>query len=542
MNQLFRFGQRIGKPVSEIQKHIYSKLTSILTKPNVNGTSNNIQTIQTEVMETEETDISSGEEAYYQAAIGKVTNTPSSNRKQGIFQSHLNKTNDRESSTEVESEMEWRKVERKKRKASTRTINEDDKRVRKGSFENKEGSCSNRKKGKEQNIRNEKKSMIVEIRDVGEKSCISKISPARLIKEITSKYGEVSKITKEKGSLKVTCIDETQMKKILEMTELIHTPVKVAQHLPITQIRGVIHKVDTLITEEELNELLKEQGVTYVKRFNKRINGELSPTPSVLLVFKGPNLPHHVSFLYQKYVVDEFVPTVTRCHKCQQFGHIQKNCKGHLRCVRCGEAHTFEMCPNKDHPKCLRCNLNHSAAYQGCTYYKEAKNIQHVSLQNNLTYAQATKIYHQEKREENHSKDRDSSNKNIIKPPKRKKIPDQPNTSEADVEQIPITVKRSTIKTATMSTQTETAEKSVQTDAQEFTSNHRPNEAEESGPVIPASTENARVDFLAFITFIVNNLDKETSHSNRIRLVVDAAKRCLDINEVSPEMIHDRLQ
>ncbi|XP_063971424.1 uncharacterized protein LOC135158067 [Lytechinus pictus] len=334
------------------------------------------------------------------------------------------------------------------------------------------------------------------------------------------------------------------MKKILEMTELSHTPVKVAQYIPITQIRGVIHKVDTLITEEELNELLKEQGVTYVKRFNKRINGELSPTPSVLLVFKGPNLPHHVSFLYQKYVVDEFVPTVTRCHKCQQFGHIQKNCKGHLRCVRCGEAHTFEMCPNKDSPKCLRCNLNHSAAYQGCTYYKEAKNIQNVSLQNNLTYAQATKIYHQEKREENHSKDRESSNKNIIKPPKGKKIPDQPNILEAKVDQIP-TVKRSTIKTATISTQTETAEKSVQTDAQEFTckeNNHRPNEAEESGPVIPASTENARVDFLAFITFIVNNLDKETSHSNRIRLVVEAAKRCLVINEVSPEMIHDRLQ
>jgi len=49
------------------------------------------------------------------------------------------------------------------------------------------------------------------------------------------------------------------------------------------------------------------------------------------------------------------------------------------------------------------------------------------------------------------------------------------------------------------------------------------------------------LDFLAFITFVINSLEKETTHSNRIRLVVEAARQCLGIHAISPEMIHSRL-
>ena len=62
------------------------------------------------------------------------------------------------------------------------------------------------------------------------------------------------------------------------------------------------------------------------------------------------------------------------------------------RCVRCGEPHTFEQCPQKDTPKCVNCGGAHSAAYGGCVAAKTATEVQKVKLEKKVTYAQAIKI------------------------------------------------------------------------------------------------------------------------------------------------------
>lgn len=46
---------------------------------------------------------------------------------------------------------------------------------------------------------------------------------------------------------------------------------------------------------------------------------------------------------YERYRVVEFV-TITRCFKCQEFGHMSGQCKGELRCPKCSEGHKLSDC------------------------------------------------------------------------------------------------------------------------------------------------------------------------------------------------------
>ena len=64
---------------------------------------------------------------------------------------------------------------------------------------------------------------------------------------------------------------------------------------------------------------------------------------------------------------------------------------------------------------------------------------------------------------------------------------------------------------------------------------------EPNGDQVSEQITNVNVDFLSFITVIINSLEKDTTQENRIKLVVEAAKRCLKI-DVDAEVIHKRIK
>ncbi|KAI4472424.1 hypothetical protein M0802_016837 [Mischocyttarus mexicanus] len=72
--------------------------------------------------------------------------------------------------------------------------------------------------------------------------------------------------------------------------------------------------------------------------------------------------------------------TVSRCYKCQAFGHVAKYCRAnHETCGHCGqEGHSFKACPKKDqNPVCVNCRRagkvgNHSSRSSDCPAYKFA--------------------------------------------------------------------------------------------------------------------------------------------------------------------------
>ena len=73
-----------------------------------------------------------------------------------------------------------------------------------------------------------------------------------------------------------------------------------------------------------------------------------------------------------------------------EFGHVAAICRGKKRCGKCGgEDHEYGQCQEGVSVKCCNCGGSHSAAYKGCQAHKRAAEVQRVKVEEKLTYAEA---------------------------------------------------------------------------------------------------------------------------------------------------------
>jgi len=122
------------------------------------------------------------------------------------------------------------------------------------------------------------------------------------------------------------------------------------------------------------------------------VDGQFRPTGAVIIAYEK-ELPGVVYIGLTRYRVSLYVPTPTRCDKCQRFGHCADQCTSvQLRCSRCGKNHEFKDCTaEKERAKCANCGENHSSAYRGCKKYREVKESLKVAATEKLSYADALK-------------------------------------------------------------------------------------------------------------------------------------------------------
>ena len=209
----------------------------------------------------------------------------------------------------------------------------------------------------------------------------------------------------------VQCKTQKQHRNLNQIQSIGNIPVKVQEK--IVGVKGVISGIPVDMTEKEIEQELKCQKVIAVKRITKKIKEnkgnenetnqpEYFPTRSVILTFNS-ELPEKVSMFFQTFRVSLYIPLVPRCYRCQMFGHGIAHCRSKLRCVRCGDPHTFEQCQRKEDPKCVNCGEAHSAAYNGCKEAKKAKQVQQFKCENKLTYAQASKAWNEKQRHDQNS-------------------------------------------------------------------------------------------------------------------------------------------
>lgn len=460
-----------------------------------------------------------------------------------VYNKNAGKSNDREIEGMDDDvaggwQKQRRRMKRKDRPSHSKSFMEvelDEKRLRKNSTTSTGTSFTTEKIHSEKTVEAQNLEFNLTVIFTGLQGNICLISPVKLAQAINKAIGKTDKMfkIKEKKILKVKCMNPKQVKRALEIQELAGLPVSVENWKPyIENNKGVIHKVDTLITEEELYEELKDQGVTHTKRFMKRIDGEMCPTPSVLLFFKPQVKPTFVTIIAEKYWIAEYRAPLKRCFKCQQFGHIAKDgCK--VVCVRCGGNHSFSDCQVKDNPKCFRCQGNHSAAYQGCPAYKEAKEIQELKIDFKISYAQATKQYRTQQSSVHTQELKTTQNETESKPAETQTSPNK--NIQQPIENI--------VSMKSIGTQTD--DPVLYTPAM-----NNPNSKETAMEIdhttqstIDNSKFNLDVAFLSFISIIIDNLDKGSVNTgtNTIKMVVEAAKSCLDI-DVEEDVIRKRLK
>ena len=390
--------------------------------------------------------------------------------------------------------------------------------------------------------RNHRRTVELSVTVEGVDTNIAKINPVKMAKFLHQEVGQVEKVERRRKSLKIICKNVKQVTKLKNTIDFAGMTVKVSQYDPNEHKKKAVIRVSTDVEEKDLLELLKKDKVVAVKRFKKKINGEMKNTPSVLLTFDRKEIPKELLFAFERYKVSEYVPPVPRCFKCQRFGHVADGCYSKARCVRCGGEHSYNECENKETPKCCRCNENHSAAYLGCGKYKEAIKIQSLKLSENISYAAATKKFHgtkipvpaQAERNNRHLLLNNNQQKTQINEREPQPEP-QPGSSR--------TLGSEQGRNSTPNTQAQRITKkkpTTHTSAPLIQSEVQLNESENILKNFDITVNS--LDFLAFIVFVINNVEHETTNSNRIRLVVEAARYCLGVNTIHPEMIHERLR
>lgn len=156
--------------------------------------------------------------------------------------------------------------------------------------------------------------------------------------------------------------------------------------------RLIIYDVPRDLSEDSLVEAMHMQNADFMNKlqFNKEFKlvfktgnkkkdvvnwvAEVSPSLRKLLVSKN-----RVFVGWRSCNIQDFI-NLTRCYRCQSFGHIAKYCKASSdTCGHCGEdGHNFENCPNKNkretcvHCKRIKKSDEHSSRAKNCPVYMMA--------------------------------------------------------------------------------------------------------------------------------------------------------------------------
>ena len=136
----------------------------------------------------------------------------------------------------------------------------------------------------------------------------------------------------------IECGKRAQAQNLLRTNRFIDRPVKVLIHKTLNTSRGVIRCRDLAdMSEVEIRDELKDQGVVGVNRVTLKKERKVIPTNTLFLTFGSPELPKEITVGYLKVKVDLFVPNPMRCFNCNKFGHTNQRCKVAAKCPDCGK-------------------------------------------------------------------------------------------------------------------------------------------------------------------------------------------------------------
>ena len=196
--------------------------------------------------------------------------------------------------------------------------------------------------------------------------------------------------TPANGSLIVRTQSRSQTKALLKVTSFCEKPVTVSLHSSRNSTKGTIFAPEMrFMTEAEILDGLKCEGVSHVRRLTSFKDGQRRDTSLLVLTFETTSLPDTLLAGYIRYDVRVFVPNPLRCFQCQRFGHASKFCKQTARCSKCGEA-PHDNAPCSAPTKCLSCeSRDHATNSTQCPVWKKEKEICSVKVTTGVSYQQA---------------------------------------------------------------------------------------------------------------------------------------------------------
>lgn len=191
----------------------------------------------------------------------------------------------------------------------------------------------------------------------------------------------------------VKCDSLEQANKLIKVTQLIdNTTVKISMHKTLNSNRCVVFCKEALdMSEEELVEELKPQGVLEVKRLTRKADGNVTPLPTLILTLDGTTTPETINFGALRLRTRAYYPSPLLCYNCLRFGHMAKVCKGAKRCSKCSQEHDDTMCESET--SCVNCKGEHSALDKKCPVYRKELEIVKIKINKGISFNDAKREY-----------------------------------------------------------------------------------------------------------------------------------------------------
>jgi hypothetical protein len=224
---------------------------------------------------------------------------------------------------------------------------------------------------------------------------LSKLSPFALQKGIQGLAGVAKNITRlRSGQILIEVDKKSHANNLLQSTMIVDVPIRISSHKSLNYKKGIIRSRDLKgCSDEEIlkSDGAKQQGITGVKRFKIKKNGEIIDTNTFLITFGLPTIPKYIKLAYLHLPVELHIPNPMRCFVCQRFGHHRYNCRRKLTCARCGkEGHEDTSCEAT--PCCVNCGEAHNAYSKDCPRWIKEKEIQRIKCTMNISFLEARKI------------------------------------------------------------------------------------------------------------------------------------------------------
>ena len=150
---------------------------------------------------------------------------------------------------------------------------------------------------------------------------------------------EDAKATRD-GALLIVTTDRYQTEDLLKVKSLGGFHAKVALSEKVKSVMAACRSDDlTGLTNAELLEELKAQGVCRVERLRSRNAAEWGPNPTIKLSFYGKEIPQNLRCGYLRVPVDPWVSPPMLCSNCWDVGtHGRRDCSRRTpKCGRCGD-------------------------------------------------------------------------------------------------------------------------------------------------------------------------------------------------------------
>lgn len=229
---------------------------------------------------------------------------------------------------------------------------------------------------------------------------VTELSPFVIDKTIQSVAGHVKSVKKMRsGDLLVEVERKTQSNNLTtKLKKILDLNVACTPHRSLNSSRGVIRCIDLKgLSDEEIIEGLKEQGITNARRIKITKEGRRIETNTIILTFNSSIIPKTIKVGYLQVNVEIYIPNPLQCYRCFRFGHDEDNCSqpGDKTCPKCAQSGIdfshIELCTNEI--KCRNCGNSHSARSKECSFWKKEKEILRIKYTQNITFPEAKKIF-----------------------------------------------------------------------------------------------------------------------------------------------------